>query len=149
MGRLTGKYSKANPPPSGRGFSNVNMTELEPLLEAMRRIAAERNVSVSSVALNYVVCKGMFDFTSCFLALRRCRSFFGYDSAVTRERFLDSFISFPLVLSKWDLGAFSRSSPRFRFFTARGTSGHCSVKSKSNDEKESMSIVRKIVMPFS
>jgi aryl-alcohol dehydrogenase-like predicted oxidoreductase len=28
MGRLTGKYSKANPPPAGRGFSNVNMEEL-------------------------------------------------------------------------------------------------------------------------
>lgn len=60
MGRLTGKYSKANPPPSGRGFSNVNMTELEPMLETMRRVAGEHNVSVSSVALNYVICKGKF-----------------------------------------------------------------------------------------
>jgi hypothetical protein len=58
MGRLTGKYSKANPPPAGRGFSNVNMEELEPLLETMRRIANNRNVSVSSIALNYVICKG-------------------------------------------------------------------------------------------
>ena len=59
MGRLTGKYSKANPPPSGRNFSNVSMDELEPLLETMRQIATRENVSVSSVALNYVVCKGM------------------------------------------------------------------------------------------
>jgi aryl-alcohol dehydrogenase-like predicted oxidoreductase len=59
MGRLTGKYSKANPPPSGRRFSNVNMDELEPLLETMRRIADKRNVSVSSIALNYVICKGI------------------------------------------------------------------------------------------
>ncbi len=58
MGRLTGKYSKANPAPSGRGFSNVDMDELEPLLETMRRIANNHNVSVSSVALNYVICKG-------------------------------------------------------------------------------------------
>ncbi len=58
MGRLTGKYSKANPPPAGRGFSNVNMEELDPLLETMRRIANNRNVSVSSIALNYVICKG-------------------------------------------------------------------------------------------
>ena len=61
MGRLTGKYSKANPPPSGRGFSNVNMDELEPVLETMRRIADNHNVSVSSVALNYVICKGRMD----------------------------------------------------------------------------------------
>lgn len=58
MGRLTGKYSAANPPPDGRHFSNVNMTELEPLLTTMRRIADQHNVSVSSVALNYVICKG-------------------------------------------------------------------------------------------
>jgi aryl-alcohol dehydrogenase-like predicted oxidoreductase len=62
MGRLTGKYSKANPPPSGRGFSNVDMGELEPLLESMRRIADKRNVSVSSIALNYVICKGIVYF---------------------------------------------------------------------------------------
>jgi aryl-alcohol dehydrogenase-like predicted oxidoreductase len=59
MGRLTGKYSKANPVPSGRHFSNINMDELEPVLETMRRIADKQNVSVSSVALNYVICKGM------------------------------------------------------------------------------------------
>jgi aryl-alcohol dehydrogenase-like predicted oxidoreductase len=59
MGRLTGKYSKANPAPSGRHFSNVSMDELEPLLETMRRIADKYNVSISSVALNYVICKGV------------------------------------------------------------------------------------------
>jgi aryl-alcohol dehydrogenase-like predicted oxidoreductase len=58
MGRLTGKYSKDNPPPSGRHFSNVDMTEIEPLIENMRRIGNAHNVSVSSVALNYVMCKG-------------------------------------------------------------------------------------------
>ncbi|CAF0841945.1 unnamed protein product [Adineta ricciae] len=59
MGRLTGKYSKSNPVPSGRMFSDVNMDELEPLLETMRRIADKHHVSVSSVALNYVICKGV------------------------------------------------------------------------------------------
>ena len=59
MGRLTGKYSEENPPPSGRHFSDVSMRELKPLLETMRRIAGTHNVSVSSVALNYVICKGM------------------------------------------------------------------------------------------
>jgi aryl-alcohol dehydrogenase-like predicted oxidoreductase len=62
MGRLTGKYTKANPPPDGRKFSNVSMDELEPLLETMRRIADKRNVSVSSIALNYVICKGIVYF---------------------------------------------------------------------------------------
>jgi aryl-alcohol dehydrogenase-like predicted oxidoreductase len=60
MGRLTGKYSKANPPPTNRRFSNVNMDELEPLIENMKRIANNHNVSVSAVALNYVICKGNF-----------------------------------------------------------------------------------------
>ena len=58
MGGLTGKYSKANPPPPNRKCSNLNMDELEPLLETMRSIAAKHNVSVASVALNYVICKG-------------------------------------------------------------------------------------------
>ncbi|CAF1334566.1 unnamed protein product [Adineta steineri] len=59
MGRLTGKYSKTNPVPSGRHFSNVNIDEVEPLLETMRVITDKHNVSVSSVALNYVICKGV------------------------------------------------------------------------------------------
>lgn len=58
MGRLTGKYSKDNPPPAGRRFSNINMDELEPLIENMKTIANNHNVSVSAVALNYVICKG-------------------------------------------------------------------------------------------
>lgn len=59
MGRLTGKYSKANPIPANRNFSKVSIDELEPLTEAMRRIGDKHSVSVSSVALNYVICKGM------------------------------------------------------------------------------------------
>ncbi|CAF4654121.1 unnamed protein product [Rotaria sp. Silwood1] len=59
MGRLTGKYSQANSLPANRNLSKINMDELEPLLESMRCIADKRNVSVSSVALNYVICKGV------------------------------------------------------------------------------------------
>ncbi|RUS25968.1 NADP-dependent oxidoreductase domain-containing protein [Jimgerdemannia flammicorona] len=58
MGRLTGKYSAANPPPKGRHFSNYDMTQIEPLLQAMRGIAESRGKSVSAVALNWVICKG-------------------------------------------------------------------------------------------
>lgn len=39
MGRLSGKYSADNPPPSSRRFSNYPMKELVPLLSAMEKIA--------------------------------------------------------------------------------------------------------------
>ncbi|KAF8941497.1 hypothetical protein BGZ58_007864 [Dissophora ornata] len=58
MGRLTGKYSAENPPPSGRKFSNYPMKELAPLLAVMERIAKEHDVPMSAVALNYTICKG-------------------------------------------------------------------------------------------
>jgi aryl-alcohol dehydrogenase-like predicted oxidoreductase len=59
MGLLTGKYSKENPIPANRNFFEVSIDELEPLTDAMRRIGEQHNVSVSSVALNYVICKGV------------------------------------------------------------------------------------------
>ncbi|UJR20999.1 hypothetical protein I4U23_024099 [Adineta vaga] len=59
MGHLTGKYSKSNPAPSGCYFSDIDMNELEPLSETIRRIADQHIVSVSSVALNYVIYKGV------------------------------------------------------------------------------------------
>ncbi len=58
MGRLTGKYSVSNPPPKNRQFSNYPMEKIEPVLEAMRPIAASHNVPLSAVALNWVVAKG-------------------------------------------------------------------------------------------
>lgn len=58
MGRLTGKYSKTNPMPNNRSYPNMTMDEIEPLIENMRRIADNHNVSISAVALNYVICKG-------------------------------------------------------------------------------------------
>ncbi|KAJ3172698.1 hypothetical protein HDU88_006028 [Geranomyces variabilis] len=58
MGRLTGKYSAANPPSDKRKFSAIPMEEIEPLLVVMREIAQTRDVPVSAVALNWVLCKG-------------------------------------------------------------------------------------------
>ncbi|KAG0345237.1 hypothetical protein BG004_003855 [Podila humilis] len=58
MGRLTGKYSAANPPPSNRQFSNYPMQELVPLLTTMEKIAKVHDVPMSAVALNYTICKG-------------------------------------------------------------------------------------------
>lgn len=58
QGRLTGKYNAANPPPSGRKFSNYDMTRIDPLVEVMKKIAEAHSVPVSAVALNWVVCKG-------------------------------------------------------------------------------------------
>ncbi|KAG0237924.1 hypothetical protein BGW42_008024 [Actinomortierella wolfii] len=58
MGRLTGKYSEANPPPGNRRFSNYPMQQLTPLLAVIERIAKEQNTTMSAVALNWVICKG-------------------------------------------------------------------------------------------
>ncbi|KAK8024641.1 hypothetical protein PG993_012707 [Apiospora rasikravindrae] len=58
MGRLSGKYSAENPPPSGRRFSNYPMTQLSPLLEVLHRVAAAHNVKCSAVALKWVIQKG-------------------------------------------------------------------------------------------
>ncbi|KAF9349497.1 hypothetical protein BGX26_012227 [Mortierella sp. AD094] len=58
MGRLSGKYSAENPPPSGRKFSNYPMTELVPLLTVVERIAKKHNKPMTAVALNYTICKG-------------------------------------------------------------------------------------------
>ena len=59
MGRLTGKYTEANPMPANRTYPSMTMDELEPLMQTMRGIADKYNVSISSVALNYVICKGI------------------------------------------------------------------------------------------
>jgi aryl-alcohol dehydrogenase-like predicted oxidoreductase len=82
QGRLTGKYSvrpgscddcswhheqtssltisqAENPPPSGRRFSNIPMVEIDPLVAEMRKIADDRGVSVSAIAINWVLSKGL------------------------------------------------------------------------------------------
>lgn len=58
MGRLSGKYSAENPPPSGRRFSNYPMTQLSPLLAVLHRVAAAHGVKCSAVALKWVIQKG-------------------------------------------------------------------------------------------
>ncbi|KAI5067568.1 hypothetical protein GOP47_0018096 [Adiantum capillus-veneris] len=58
MGRLTGKYSAANPPPDNRRFGNVPIEKMQPLLKKMNTIAEAHNKSVSQVALNWIICKG-------------------------------------------------------------------------------------------
>lgn len=58
MGRLTGKYSEANPPPAGRRFGDVPWSALTPLLGALRSAADAHGVSCSAVALKWVIQKG-------------------------------------------------------------------------------------------
>ncbi|PSS00854.1 NADP-dependent oxidoreductase domain-containing protein [Coniella lustricola] len=58
MGRLTGKYSRSNPPPSGRRFGNVGFEELAKLVDVMKEVAGRHGVSVSAVALKWVMQMG-------------------------------------------------------------------------------------------
>jgi aryl-alcohol dehydrogenase-like predicted oxidoreductase len=59
MGRLTGKYSSANPPPKGRRFaSQYTWEQLDPLIALLREISAKHEVTPSAVAINWVMMKG-------------------------------------------------------------------------------------------
>jgi len=59
MGRLTGKYSAANPPAGQRNFSNYPMTEIDPIVAELRRLgAAHGGKTPAQVALNWLLCKG-------------------------------------------------------------------------------------------
>jgi len=59
MGRLTGKYSAANPPSGSRNFSAFPMTEIEPVIAALRAIGERRGGKTpAQVALNWLICKG-------------------------------------------------------------------------------------------
>jgi aryl-alcohol dehydrogenase-like predicted oxidoreductase len=59
MGRLTGKYSASNPIPKGRRFSSgFTWEQLEPLLSQMKTLADKYGVSISAIALNWVISKG-------------------------------------------------------------------------------------------
>ncbi len=59
QGRLTGKYSAANPPPGRRSFSDYPMAEIDPLLADLRRIGERHGGKTpAQVALNWVICKG-------------------------------------------------------------------------------------------
>ena len=59
QGRLTGKYTKDNPPPKEYRFSSYPMEELEPTLEVLESVAKARGVSMSAVALNYNISNGI------------------------------------------------------------------------------------------
>jgi aryl-alcohol dehydrogenase-like predicted oxidoreductase len=59
QGRLTGKYSAANPPPRNRGFSAHPMEEVDPVVAELRRIGdAHGDKTPGQVALNWLMAKG-------------------------------------------------------------------------------------------
>jgi aryl-alcohol dehydrogenase-like predicted oxidoreductase len=59
QGRLTGKYSAANPPPGKRNFSNHPMSVVDGVVAELRRIGDKHGGKVpSQVALNWVIAKG-------------------------------------------------------------------------------------------
>jgi aryl-alcohol dehydrogenase-like predicted oxidoreductase len=59
QGRLTGKYTAANPPPKSRSFSNFPMETVEKIIEVLRRIgAAHGDRTPSQVALAWIIAKG-------------------------------------------------------------------------------------------
>jgi aryl-alcohol dehydrogenase-like predicted oxidoreductase len=59
QGRLTGKYTAANPPPGRRNFSTHPMEVVERVVAVLRRIGeAHDGRTPSQVALNWVMAKG-------------------------------------------------------------------------------------------
>jgi aryl-alcohol dehydrogenase-like predicted oxidoreductase len=59
QGRLTGKYSAANPPPGNRSFSNHPMEQVDRVVAELRRIGdAHDGRTPSQVALSWVIAKG-------------------------------------------------------------------------------------------
>ncbi len=59
QGRLTGKYSAANPPPKTRTFSNHPMESVDRIVGALRRIGeAHDGRTPSQVALAWIIAKG-------------------------------------------------------------------------------------------
>lgn len=59
QGRLTGKYSAANPPPSTRSFSDHPMETVDAIVAELRRIGeANGDRPPSQVALSWIIAKG-------------------------------------------------------------------------------------------
>ncbi len=59
QGRLTGKYSAANPPPGRRNFSTHPMTVVDGIVAQLRTVgAAHDDRTPSQVALNWLIAKG-------------------------------------------------------------------------------------------
>lgn len=59
QGRLSGKYTKENPPPPEYRFSSYPIEEIEPTLDVLEDIAQKRGKPISAVALNYNLSKGI------------------------------------------------------------------------------------------
>src|ERR1700674_1349311 len=60
QGRLTGKYSAANPPPGSRNFSNHPMAMVDAIVAVLRRIGqAHGDRTPSQVALAWIIAKGV------------------------------------------------------------------------------------------
>ena len=59
QGRLTGKYTPDNEPPKTYRYSSCPMKDLEPTVNILKEIANTRSTSISSVALNYNMSKGI------------------------------------------------------------------------------------------
>ncbi|CAN5501558.1 aldo/keto reductase [soil metagenome] len=55
QGRLTGKYSAANPPPGSRTFSTHPMEEVDRIVDAQRRIGAAHDRTPAQVALRWII----------------------------------------------------------------------------------------------
>jgi aryl-alcohol dehydrogenase-like predicted oxidoreductase len=58
MGRLTGKYSAANPPPGKRTFSAHPMEDVDQVVAVLRRIGSDHGRTPSQVALRWLIEKG-------------------------------------------------------------------------------------------
>jgi len=59
QGRLTGKYTVANPPPKSRNFGNYPMETIEEIVAVLRRVgAAHDDRTPSQVALAWIIAKG-------------------------------------------------------------------------------------------
>lgn len=58
QGRLTGKYSSANPPPGRRSFSDHSMKRVDQVVLALKRVASKHARTPSQVALNWLIAKG-------------------------------------------------------------------------------------------
>jgi len=60
QGRLTGKYSAAQPPPGKRNFSTHPMAKVDAVVDHLRRLGAEKydGRTPSQLALNWIMAKG-------------------------------------------------------------------------------------------
>ncbi|MCB1029943.1 MAG: aldo/keto reductase [Acidimicrobiales bacterium] len=58
QGRLTGKYSATNPPPSTRTFSNYPMEKVDEVVRVVRELADAHEATPGQIALAWIMAKG-------------------------------------------------------------------------------------------